>query len=64
MWMFKNTGSYDRVAEKGRWANVQTARLYIDEAVADVNRHSIPPEGEARLQVDASVLEHALLKLL
>ena len=34
--MFKLCGSFDKVADAGRWENIRTCRKYVDKAVAEM----------------------------
>ena len=33
--MFRECASFDSVADRGRWRNVRTCRIYIDAALQD-----------------------------
>ena len=39
---FLETGSLDKTAVRGRWQNVKTCRVYVDEALRDKARMQIP----------------------
>ena len=34
--LFRSSGSLHEVAERGRWRNLRTARIYVDAALQDV----------------------------
>ena len=44
-WWFRQTGSLDQVATRGRWAQVRTARIYVDAAMAEQGAWLVPDEG-------------------
>ena len=46
---FKSCGSYDETQQQGRWAQLRTARGYIDAAVADAQQEALPPWAKERL---------------
>ena len=41
--LLKLTQSYDHVTQRGRWAHVRTARIYINEAQAELANHDMSP---------------------
>ena len=43
---FLTHGSYDRTAELGRWAQVKTARLYIEGGTADLGQWTVNVAGQ------------------
>jgi hypothetical protein len=49
-WHFSLFHNYDRTMLHGRWKQQKTARGYIDEALAELGRDSLPPAGALRLQ--------------
>ena len=59
-WHFERFGSYDATTELGRWQDRRTARVYINQAMADVAALSLPRWGQSRLERAA----HALPALL
>ena len=46
---FRRQGSLDAVADRGRWGNVRTARIYINVALADLQTQSQPPAANQRI---------------
>jgi integrase len=36
--LFRETASFDAVAERGRWAHLKTCRIYVNEATASLDR--------------------------
>ena len=55
---FLEQESYDRTAELGRWAQVKTARLYIEGAAAELGEWSIDSKGTALMTELHEVLKH------
>jgi integrase len=49
-WHFSLYYSYDRTMLHGRWKQQLTAKGYIDEALAELTRASIPEDGVLRLK--------------
>jgi integrase len=49
-WHFSLYHSYDRTMLHGRWKQQQTAKGYIDEALAELGRASLPEAGVLRLK--------------
>ena len=41
--------SYDLLADHGRWSQISTARMYVDQAFADREQLVLSPRGETRL---------------
>jgi len=41
--LFKLTQSFDHVAQRGRWRHVRTARIYINEAQAELAKFAMTP---------------------
>jgi integrase len=48
-WVFAGSHSYDLTTEKGRWRNIKTARIYIDDARAAAVLLHLPPGVNALL---------------
>ena len=61
-WWFRATGSFDKVAVQGRWAQVRTARLYIDSALAEEGQWKVSKEGQALAKDAAQMLQQFLSK--
>jgi hypothetical protein len=61
-WHFSLFHSYDRTMQHGRWKQVNTARGYIDEALAELGKASIPAAGVARLKRTEELLPALLRK--
>jgi integrase len=55
-WHFGVHLSYDKTQSHGRWEHAKTARMYIDEAMAETGQASLPPEGVIRLRKANRVL--------
>ena len=53
---FRVTGSYDRTCERGRWGNVKTCRMYIDEA-ANLSSVTLSNRSKARFNSCLSVAQ-------
>ena len=47
--LFSSTSSFDRVTQMGRWSQVRTARLYVNEALALVSSIRALPSHLRRL---------------
>ena len=56
-WHFTKYQNYDTTQALGRWSNVKTARLYIDQATSEVGLLSLPAWGKARMAKGVSSLE-------
>ena len=56
--MFRDSASFDAVADRGRWRNVRTCRIYIDQALQEAA--ALKPEDEKHLEGAAQVLEEFL----
>ena len=48
-WRFSLFGKYDVTQEHGRWAQVSTARSYIDQATSAVSESNLNHDGSKRL---------------
>jgi integrase len=59
-WHFSLFHNYDRTMLHGRWKQQKTAKGYIDEALAELGRESLPVAGALRLK-KAEVLFNCLL---
>jgi integrase len=55
-WHFGRFLSYDKTQAHGRWAQARTAKLYIDEAMAESGIASIPLDGQAKLAEANSII--------
>ena len=55
-WHFTKYASYDATQHLGRWEHARTARLYIDQATAEVHELSLPEWGLRRMQMAKSCL--------
>jgi hypothetical protein len=55
--LFGECGSFSIVAARGRWANVPTARIYVDEAVAAQCEHRLGRQDERLLAKWAQAFE-------
>ena len=51
---FREGGSLDLTAEKGRWQNLKTARLYVNTSLAAYTSMQIPPTSVPRLRYYAA----------
>ena len=60
-WHFHAYNSYDLTTEAGRWSQIRTARIYIDQAAADAARTLHSKEDE-RLQLKSAALARAFVK--
>jgi integrase len=49
-WHFTLYFSYDRTQAHGRWKNARNAKLYIDEAGAEVGQSLVPENGRPRFE--------------
>ena len=49
-WHFLKYSSLDATQALGRWQQAKTAKIYIDQAAADLNSLSVPEWGRVRLQ--------------
>ena len=47
---FRNNGNYDRLTEHGRWAQVATARMHVDLAMADAGSAELTTVGLEQAQ--------------
>ena len=45
--VFRQSGSFDEVTDRGHWRNVRTARLYVDSALQDLAQ--LEPAANAKL---------------
>jgi integrase len=61
-WYFSLYHSYDRTMLHGRWKQQQTAKGYIDEALAELSRASLPESGVIRLERAEALFSCLFLK--
>ena len=47
--LFRQTGSYSLVTERGRWARPETSRIYISEAAAQTASIRLPTRAQTML---------------
>ena len=47
--LFRQSGSYSLVTERGRWARLETSRIYISEAAAQTASIRLPTRAQATL---------------
>ena len=47
--MFKRTNNLGTVTVRGRWANIKTARVYIDEAALELGKLKLQPRQRATM---------------
>jgi integrase len=59
-WYFSLHASYDKLMLHGRWAQLSTAKRYVDEAVCDACNHSLNQENSAKLKLAAGALTVSL----
>jgi integrase len=59
-WHFSLFFNYDRTQQHGRWKQQQTAKGYIDEAMAELGQASLPAAGKARLHRAEALLPELL----
>ena len=57
---FAVSGSYDALATHGRWAQVRTARMYVDSAMLEAGSVSLPAWGKNRLARCNSILSNLI----
>lgn len=60
---FQACGSYDPTQQQGRWAQLKTARQYIDGALADLSQSKLPDWGRKRIDLACRALPAALAQL-
>ena len=48
-WHFTTFCSYDQTQSLGRWNQAKTARIYIDQATAEISNRMLPERGKARM---------------
>ena len=53
---FRYHGNYDRLAEHGRWAQVATARMYVDLAMAEAGSAEFTALGLKKVKVAVGLL--------
>ena len=53
--LFRQLGQYDPVVQRGHWASVATARIYINDGLAMHAEMRPPPQLQAKLQPFASL---------
>ena len=53
--LFRQLGQYDPVVQRGHWASVATARIYINDGLAMHAEMRHPPQLQAKLQPFASL---------
>ena len=63
-WHFCLLKSYDATMALGRWSQIQTARLYIDEAVCEEVDTIIPAWGKEKLVLGVKALPTLLMRAL
>ena len=61
--LFTSTSSFDRVAQIGRWAQVRTARIYINESLALLTSIRELPSHTRRMGIFTRRLREFLLSL-
>jgi len=52
--LFKVTQSYDHVAQRGRWLHTRTAKIYINEAQAELAAQKLTPAQKASIRRHAA----------
>ena len=55
-WQFTRFSCYDATVDLGRWAQVRTAKLYIDQATAETTELLLPNWGLERLSLAVKVI--------
>ena len=58
--LFRETGNMSITAERGRWASLQTARIYVDEAMAALNEAKMTSTQKALCGKYAKFLQNLL----
>ena len=48
-WLFKGILNYDYVQDHGRWSQTKSCRIYVNQGMADLGRHALPPWGINRV---------------
>ncbi|CAK0908038.1 unnamed protein product, partial [Prorocentrum cordatum] len=56
-WHFTKYSSYDATVDLGRWAQVRTAKLYIDQATAETTELLLPSWGLRRLELAVKIID-------
>ena len=56
--LFKLTQSFDHVAQRGRWQNTRTAKIYICEAQAELATLNFTPSQLSRMYRHAAFFQH------
>ena len=59
-YMFGVTGNMSKTTEKGRWANVRTARIYIDEAGVELARKKVSVLAKLKIKLSQKHFRQAL----
>ena len=59
-WHFLTTGNLEQTAVKGRWSQVRTARIYIDQAMAQQHEWELRPATRRLLRTAARVARRVL----
>ena len=62
-WHFKLYSSFDRTASHGRWSQVKTCRLYIDEAMSDLASTKQGLTGKARVATAVAAFPAAVVQM-
>lgn len=58
--LFKQSGSLDATCVRGRWANMRTCRIYINDALQELAAVRITPAQRQRLQTFGNAIRAAL----
>ena len=53
---FRANGSLDAVADRGRWGDIRTARIYINTALADLQAQAQPPQVNHKIEEFSTAL--------
>ena len=56
-WHFTKYSSYDATVDLGRWAQLRTAKLYIDQATAETTELLLPAWGLRRLGLAVKIID-------
>lgn len=59
-WHFLNFGNWDALAERGRWSQVRTARLYVEGAAAELTDMQISERGRRLVTTASRLLPHMI----
>jgi hypothetical protein len=59
-WHFQQTGSLDATVNRGRWLSARTARIYIEDGIAQLSELSLTPDIKRVMVAFARLAKSAL----